>query len=400
MKYDVIIVGGGPIGLITAQEIAGAGHKVCVIEEHPEIGYPVQCSGLYSITGLKTLGLSIDKRIISNTIKGGRFYSPQGKEFGAYSNVERAHVVEKKLFDKYLARGAARVGTNFKLKTKVEGISINQRVKVKTNGINGNEIHQSKILIAADGVRSKTARRLNLKTPNKIVSAIQIEVKHADVEREIAELYFGRSYAPNFFAWILPKEDTYEVGVGVRRPKKKLKEYLNHFMMNHPIASKKIDSSSILEMNMGAFPVETVDNFVSNRTIIVGDAAGHVKASTGGGVITGGISAKIAGKACVKALEEEDYSESFFNKHYSDKWMDGIGFDLKIHEVIRQLFDSLSDDDIEEIFDLAIEEQIDKLMIRYQDTDRPSKFIKELLKNKRMLEYLGKFLNYDLLSKM
>jgi len=145
MDYDVVIVGGGPIGLIAAKEIAGAGYKACVIEEHQEIGYPVQCSGLYSISGLKALGLTLNESIISNTIKGGRFCSPLGKEFTAYSNVERARVVEKKLFDKYLAKRAARAGAEFKLKTEVKTVAINNGVTVKTDGIYGEETLKSEL---------------------------------------------------------------------------------------------------------------------------------------------------------------------------------------------------------------------------------------------------------------
>ena len=101
----------------------------------------------------------------------------------------------------------------------------------------------------------------------------------------------------------------------------------------------------------------------------------------------------------VKALEEENYSASFLKKHYEDKWRAEIGFELQMHEALRELFDSLSDEKLEELFDLAVEERIDELMVKYQDTDRPSEFVKELLKNERMLSALEKFLNYDLLAK-
>jgi geranylgeranyl reductase family protein len=399
MGYDVIVVGGGPAGLIAAREAASAGYRVCVVEEHQEIGYPVQCSGLYSISGLKALDLKLDDSIISNTIKGGRFYSPAGRELLAYSNLERARVVEKKLFDKYLAKRAARAGAELRLKTKAEAVTIDSVVKVSTLGIKGRETLESELLIAADGVRSTTARQLGLRTPRKIVAAIQVEVDEAEVERDIAEVYFGRRYAPNFYAWILPKEETYEVGLGLRGSETKLKEYLRRFMHAHPTASKKI-GKSILEMNLGAFAVEGVDKTVAERSLVVGDAAGQVKASTGGGVITGGIAARIAGKACVKALEEENYSASFLKKHYEDRWRAEIGFELQVHEALRRLFDSLSDEELEKLFNLAIEERIDELMVKYQDTDRPSKFVRELLKNERMLRAVERFLDLSRVSQL
>ncbi len=393
MDYEVIVVGGGPAGLLAAREIAGAGCKVCVVEEHQEIGYPVKCSGLYSVSGLAALELKLDESIISNTIKGGRFYSPGGRELLAYSSLERARVVEKKLFDKFIAKEAARAGAEFRLKTKVTAVKINDRVLVKTEGMGSSEL-SSELIIGADGIRSNVARWAGIKIPKKIVAAAQVEVDNVDVEKDIAEVYLGRSYAPNFYAWILPKENVYEVGVGVREPKAKLREYLRRFMEQHPVASKKIRSGSILEFNTGSFSIEAAEDTVAERTLIVGDAAGQTKASTGGGVITGGIAARLAGRACVKALEEENFSKEFLKENYEDAWKKEIGFELEVHAALRRMLDSLSDAQLEELFDLAAQERISELMIKYQDTDRPSHFVKELLKNERMLDALQKFLDW------
>jgi geranylgeranyl reductase family protein len=393
MDYDVVIVGGGPAGLIAAKEIARKGCKVCVVEEHPEIGYPVKCSGLYSVSGLAALDLKLDESVISSTIKGGRFYSPGGRELLAYSNVERARVVEKKLFDKFLAKEAARAGAEFKLKTKVTAVKINGGVLVKTDGIDGSGELSSELIIGADGIRSNVARWMGLKMPKKIVAAAQVEVDSIEMEKDIAEVYLGREYAPNFYAWILPKENVYEVGVGVREPRAGVREYLRRFMEQHPVASKKIKSKSILEFNMGGFSVEVARDTVAERTLIVGDAAGQTKASTGGGVITGGIAARIAGKACVKALEEESFSKEFLKENYEDEWKREIGFELEIHAALRNMLDSLSDAQLEELFYIAIQENISELMIKYQDTDRPSHFVKELLKNERMLSAMQRFLD-------
>lgn len=402
-QYDVVVVGGGPVGLIAAYEVAKAGYKVGVVEEHQEIGYPVQCSGLYSISGLKTLGIQLDDSIISNTIKGGRFYSPSGKELLAYSDVERARVVEKKLFDSFLAERAALEGVEFKLKTRAEELEIDEEgVRVGVRGIN-RETLRSKLLIAADGVRSVMARKVGLKTPRKIVGAIQIEVSSAEVERDIAEVYFGRRYAPNFYAWILPKGETYEVGLGVREIGAEkgmgLREYLRRFLEEHPVASKKV-GEGYLELNYGAFPVETVEKTVADRFLLVGDAAGQVKASTGGGVITGGIAALIAARACVESLEEEAYSEEFLRERYEARWKAEIGLELKVHEILRGLFDSLGDEDLERFFTVAQEERIDELMVKYRDTDRPSEFFKEILKKEAIVREMERFLDLSRVSQL
>lgn len=388
------------MGLIAAYEVAQAGYRVCVVEEHQEIGYPVQCSGLYSISGLKALGLSLDDAVISNTIKGGRFYSPSGKELLAYSDMERARVVEKKLFDSYLAGRAAREGAEFMLRTRAEKFQRDDGVALRVRGLEKGVL-KAELLVAADGIRSVMARSVGLKTPRKVVGAIQIEVPEAEVEKDIAEVYFGRRYAPNFYAWILPKEDTCEVGLGVRKVRGEkpigLQGYLRRFMREHPVASRKI-GRGVLEFNLGAFPVEAVEKTVAERFLLVGDAAGQVKASTGGGVVTGGIAARIAGRACVRALEEENFSEAFLKKEYEDKWRAEIGLELKVHEALRNLFDALGDEDLERLFDVALKEKVDQLMVRYRDTDRPSEFFREVLKKEAILREVERFLDLSRVS--
>lgn len=393
MDFDCIVVGGGPAGLIASREMASAGCSVCVIEEHQEIGYPVKCSGLFSISGLKEIGIKPKPSFTTSTIKGGRFYSPSGEELLAYSDTERAYVVERKIFDKHLAREAIRAGAKIKLRTRATGIKNGNGISIKTEGLDGEETLKSHLLIGADGIGSNVARACGIKTPKKVVACAQIEVESADIEDDIAEMYFTREYAPNFYAWIMPKGDVYEVGVGSRGSTHTPLELLKKFISEHPIASKKIKSESMLEVNIGGIPLGGPQETVGDCTMLVGDAASQVKSSTGGGVITGGIAAGIAGRAAVKALEEKDFSKEFLKREYEDRWKQELGPELQVHSALREMFDGLSDVEMDDLFKIAIEEDIPRIMVKFQNTDRPSEFVRELLKNERMLEKLQNFMD-------
>jgi len=396
MEYDVAVVGGGSAGLLASREIAKCGYSVCVIEEHPEIGHPVQCSGLFSVSGLKALGIKLDDSLIANRIKGGRFYSPSGIEMEAYSDLERAYVVERKLFDKHLAKGAARSGAELMLKTKAKGIKVDSGFEISVASLGEDFKINSKLLVGADGLRSNVARWAGLSAPKKVVSAAQVEVSDCDAAQDIAEVYFGRAYAPNFYAWILPKGEVFEVGLGIRQGKMSPVRYLKKFLRRHPVASKKVRRKDILEFNMGGFPVTTVEKTVSDGLLIVGDAAGQVKATTGGGVIVGGIAAKLAGEACVNALEAGDFSKEFLKREYGDRWKEEIGTELKAHGILRQLMDSLSDEGLEELFKLAREQRIPEIMVKFEDTDRVSGFFKELLQNEAILDWIQRRIDLKL----
>jgi geranylgeranyl reductase family protein len=396
MHVDVLVVGGGPAGLIAARDVARHGHEVLVIEEHPEIGEPVQCSGLFSIRGLKRLEVNLPKRAIAGVIRGGRFFSPGGEKFEAYSKLDRAYVVERRLFDKELAKEAAMAGARITLKTKAIGLRIADKAKVVLESGGKREVVEAEVVIAADGVRSRVASLLGLKTPRKIVAAAQVEVESARVEDDVAELYFGREWAPNFYAWLLPKGEVYEVGVGVRQGKYPPRVYLERFMREHPIAKQKITGRSQVEYNMGGFPVASPQDTFAERVLLVGDAGGFVKASTGGGVITGGISARLAAKAACLAIEEKNFSSQFFRENYEKAWKAELGRELEVHELIRKIFDSLSDEELDALFKIAIEEDIASLMVQYPDTDRPYDFFMQLLEKERFVRAIERFISLEL----
>ncbi len=394
MDYDVLIVGAGPCGLIAARDIAEGGGSVCVVERSPEIGYPVKCSGLFSISGLERLGVSVDKSIICSTIRGGRFYSPGGTELLAYSKMDRARVVERRMFDKAIAKEAVREGAVIKLKATALGFVRKKGVELKILEMGREKTLRSRILIGADGAGSNVAAWAGISRVNKFVSAVQTEVASADLENDIADVYFGKKFAPGFYGWILPKGEVFEIGVGsVGGSGETPRELLRKFMKEHPIASKKIDSSKIVEFNMGSIPVGGPGETVSENVMLIGDAAAQTKASTGGGVVTGGICARIASKAVLKGIEESNFSLDFLLNEYDEKWRKELEKEFMAHLFLRTLIDSASDSELDSLFRILKDEEVPELMTAYNDTDRPLDFVREMLKKEPILKWSQKFLD-------
>jgi geranylgeranyl reductase family protein len=394
MDYNVVIVGGGSSGLIAARDIASKGLSVCVVEKSPEIGYPVKCSGLFSISGLAQIGVTLDDSLICSTIKGGRFYSPGGEEFLAYSNKDRARVVERKMFDKFLAKEAVRAGAVIKLKTEALGTKIDGSVSLKISTMGDERTLKSEVLIGADGAGSNVARWVGIKREPKFVSAVQAEVAGADVEDDVAEVYFGKEIAPGFYGWILPKSETIEVGVGSQGGTGKTpRTLLKSFLRDNPKVSSKVHSKSILEFNKGAIPVGGPLETVSERVLLVGDAAGQTKASTGGGVITGGICARIAAEAVFNAHENQDFSKSFLQRAYEKRWRKDLEKEFMAHLFLKEILETVTDEEMDTLFELLRKEGVPELMTAFTDTDRPLKFVQEVLKKEGILNWAQRFID-------
>ena len=72
---SVAVVGAGPAGLSVAINSQKAGWETVVIEEHPQVGIPVNCTGIISRSGVDELGLKISG-ITVNAVRGARIFSP------------------------------------------------------------------------------------------------------------------------------------------------------------------------------------------------------------------------------------------------------------------------------------------------------------------------------------
>ena len=112
-----MIIGGGPSGLLAAEALSSRGHDVLVVEEHEEIGKPDQCAGLLSITGLKVLGLKPPNSVIQNAVSGASIHSPSGYHLSVERGGREALVVDRSLFDQWLAETAERAGAHLATST-------------------------------------------------------------------------------------------------------------------------------------------------------------------------------------------------------------------------------------------------------------------------------------------
>jgi len=75
IECDVLVVGGGPAGLSAARAAARRGLKTIVIEEHEEIGVPVQCAEAVGEYLFPYLSFKIPTEQLIWKIKGMYFWA-------------------------------------------------------------------------------------------------------------------------------------------------------------------------------------------------------------------------------------------------------------------------------------------------------------------------------------
>lgn len=373
VKADIVVVGAGPCGSFSALTAAKLGAEVVVCEEHREIGFPAHCAGHVSISGLKFLGLDLPQRIIENEIRGAVFHSPSGEELEIRRASPVSLVVNRKLFDKHLADLAMKAGVQYLLGSRAESPLLSsgfvKGVTILRGGIK--EALASEMVIDAEGCSSILLKRAGLQTLNRsmVVNAIQVEVDYVDkVNLDTVEVYLGRKFAPGHFAWIIPKRDG-SAKVGLATGMGDPREYLQRFMREHPIASKKLRKSSITDLSLHPIPLGgAIPKTYSNGFLIVGDAASQVKPTTGGGLIPGLLCSKIAGEVAYEALESNDFSKSSLSS-YQSRWKEIIGFDMAVMYQIRRVFNRLSDNRIDKIIDVCAKSEVNRILEEAADID-------------------------------
>jgi len=390
---DVIVIGGGPCGVFAAFNLAKHGVNVTVYEEHKEIGVPSHCAGHLSIKGLKNLGFhSFPNGIVENVFYGAIFHSPKGRSFSIRFPKPATCVVNRALFDKYIAEMAKEVGVQFYLDSRVESLIVEHGFVKGISILKGGKYNQkfAKIVIDAEGISSRILKLTGL-SPLKnhaLVYGVQAEVDNVkNMTPDMVEIFLGNEYALGFYAWLIPKTDE-KAKIGLATKTGNPKELLKKLMFTHPVASKKLCNSRLLQTNFHCLTLGgPIPKAYTNGFLAVGDVASQVKPTTGGGVILGMTCARIAAEVALEALSANNFSAEFLST-YQERCDKILGFDMKTMLKIRKMLDGLSDVKIDNAINFCRSLKLDKLLQNVEDIDFQGRTLLSLLHNPKVFSAL------------
>lgn len=314
-KYDVIVVGAGPAGSLTAKTAAEKGLDVLLIERNPDIGVPVKCAE--GVSKKIEQFVRVDKRCICAELTGMNIYSPDGTCVTLYYPSAEGYILERRIFDKSLAIEAAHAGADIAVNTTVTGLIKARDDKIK--GVharnNGTDYRiLADVVVGADGVESKIGRmgaidtRLHLQDVDVCAQYLMCGLE-GNIDEHRCDFYVGSEVAPGGYAWVFPKGNgCANVGLGIRgnfsKEGYRAVDYLKKFV------HQKFPKGSVITEMYGADPVSgPMYETVANGLILVGDAARQVDPATGGGILYAIQAGIIAGETIVEAKEENDFSK-------------------------------------------------------------------------------------------
>lgn len=344
---DVVVIGAGPAGSMTAARLAAQGHDVLMLEEHATVGRPVHCTGLLGLEAFDEFDLPRD--LILGRADAARFWGAAGQSVTIRSERIQAAIIDRAALDERMAARAARAGVEIRPDCRAESIEIaSSSVRVKARGIDRGVTARACVL--ACGANYRFHRALGLGMPDVYLQSAQLETTFS--ETADVEVRFGRDVAPSGFAWLVPfrRGNSAYARIGLMaetRGRDRFETFLASLS-----GRLGVDRDTVPAPRLKMLPLGPVARTYADRVVAVGDAAGLVKPTTGGGIYYGLLSGSIAADVLGDALRRDRLGGSGLRR-YETLWRRRLGQEIRVGLAFRRIAARLSDESIDSLIDLA-----------------------------------------------
>ncbi|MBQ9159927.1 MAG: NAD(P)/FAD-dependent oxidoreductase [Methanobrevibacter sp.] len=382
--YDVVVVGAGPVGSTIAFYLSKKDLSVCLIDKKRQIGYPLQCAGILSnhIFDLNEL----PENLILNKVKGA-FLHTNNHVLNVEKDYDVAYIIDRIAYDEYLFNRALESGVEF-INQKAIDYDLDEGIVFLQNDTQ----IKSKVIVGCEGYNSVLSNQMGNTQSNFNASQMLVEISKDDISKfrnakgnnEIyVDTYLREDILPGFL-WIIPiGEDLYRIGLFSNESHKKQDLILNDFLNDN-------FKFVIKEKYKGFIPIFNEKNkLICKRGILIGDAAGQVKPTSGGGLLIAFDACKIASENIFKSIQKDDLNYlKEYQEEFLEKYLKEFKYQFKVHKTLNML----SNDDLDYLFIKLKENDCEELISNYGDMDNQSVLIKEFIKRGLIFKIIPKFL--------
>jgi len=380
--WDVVIVGAGPAGGRVATHFAERGHSVLMLEEHEEIGRPFQCAGLVTPNAMKEVGLF---HSILEEVDGALIHGPSGTlvPVGTEGKI-RTYVVCRKIFDQGVVKQSLEAGADIWLNSKPLDANVADdcvKLSISKSGVQVDVT--ASLLIGCDGAHSWTRRHFKMGKPKELMVGFQAEVVGYEGRDRWLEMFSGSEIAPGFFAWVIPSgNNSHRIGLWstAKRLEGRSIEQCYDNLLKHPLWESRFSGISETARYCGPVPSGMVRNPYKDRVVLIGDAAGMAKPTTGGGIgpafeQISGIIEKLSVAVSNNKLDKKTL-HGICNKHFAKMHKD----QNRARALRNLLVSDCSDAVLDKHFNSFAKPEIIKLINEVGDIEKPVPLGMALLK--------------------
>jgi len=367
-EHDVIVVGGGPSGLNSARRLSEKGLDVVVLERKDEIGKNVVCTGIVGKEAFDRFSLATNS--ILKEIQHFKMVSPKMTSVLYSHAFPFAYVVDREKFDNNLADEAVSKGATLKLSHDVVDVTSDENCVNIVTKIDGSQFvtFRAKALILATGIDIRLNKKLGLGYSKEYIHGIQSEITFK--QNGCPEIFVGKDVTPGAFAWVVPvNKEKARVGLLAKRdPQAYFEKFVKKLFPDSSIelSEEKIMSKPIAQGLM--------TKSYGNRMLVVGEAAGQVKTTTGGGIFFGLLCSDIASEIISRGFKESTLTAQHLSS-YEKYWKKKIQKEILVGYYTRKICEKLSDSQIENMFQIARNDGVIPLIKKKGNFDWQSEVI-------------------------
>jgi geranylgeranyl reductase family protein len=313
---DVLVVGAGPAGSVTALHLARAGARVLLVDK-ARFPRDKPCGGGLTGRALRNLPCSVEpvvERVVDRMVVRARYRTTVGRT----SSRPLIAMTQRRRLDLHLAEQAAAAGADFRDGTAVSAVELGDSAVSATVG---HSRVRASFLVGADGANGAVARAAGL--GEGIVRGVALEgnvswsALAGDGYRTGAWVELG--VVPGGYGWVFPKGDHANLGVGGwMREGPRLREHLDRLSREHGV-----DPARLTDVRGHRLPMRELGAPAArDRVLLVGDAAGLVDPLSGDGMYEAFVSAQLASEAILASRPEEYEGElsAALDRHAGASW--------------------------------------------------------------------------------
>lgn len=338
--YDICIIGAGPIGSYSAKKLCDLGHRVIVLEKKSAPGQNVCCTGIVGKSCLDLLDINND--LVLRKVNAATFFTASQNSLTLQRTGEVAYILDRPLLNERLAERAGASGAHFRFSYPATAIEINDST-AKVLSAHNNGVIEAKSVIIASGYGSTLTDKLGLGRIDHFTIGAQAEV--ATTGQYGIEIYLDQSLTPGSFSWLVSTHEK-KAFVGLmtnKEPKVKLNTLLSRLREQQKIVPT--DTGYVGE----AIPLHSMPTSFTDRVLVVGEAAGHIKPITGGGIYFGLLGADIAVDVLHRALDNNNVSATCLSE-YQRRWKKLFGREIDTCFWLRRLWSIMTNKQIDCLF--------------------------------------------------
>jgi flavin-dependent dehydrogenase len=279
-RLGIAVVGGSAAGLYTAAAVARGGGNVRVLESKPDLE-PASRTLIVTSHFREQAGPCADESIV-NEIRRFELFTDGRSAQIALSQADL--IIERRRLICGLAREARQAGVKFSFDTRFLGLSASDgplRVETESRG-RREELHV-RSLVAADGASSRTARAAGWPVLETVPLVQAIVTLPKDCRSDTARVWFVPDDTPYFY-WLIPESAERAAFGVIGENGHDTARCLERFLEKKGIEPLEWQGARI-PVYKGWTPIRR--RVGNSHVYVVGDAAGQVKVSTVGGIVTG-----------------------------------------------------------------------------------------------------------------